>query len=182
MKTSVKLEGFKELEVAIQQIEKRATQKAVMRRALKNAAQPIADKANNYAEIGPTGRLSESVIVGTKVKNEAGNVAYSQTLRAGGTKGEAVAAMRSARRGNSTVEMFVGPVVEAFYARFVEFGTAPHINGGRFAGTMNPGTPPRPFLRPAWDSEQEAVLDRVGAEMWSEISKAVARAAKRKAK
>lgn len=180
MKTTVKIEGFKELEAALAQIEKKATAKAVMRRALKNAAQPVADAANSYAPVGDDGLLSDSVIVGTKVANEAGKVAYASVMRGGGTKGEALAALKSARKGNSTVEMFIGPVVQAFYARFVEFGTAPHINGGRFSGTQHPGTSPQPFMRPAWDAGQQGVLDRVGQEMWSEISKAAARAAKRK--
>lgn len=180
MKLDVKVEGFRELEAALAQIEKKATAKAVMRRALRNAALPVAEKANAMAPIGPTGLLSESVIVGTKVENEAGDAAYAKVMRAGGTKGAALAAMKSARKCNSTVEMFIGPVVQAFYARFVEFGTAPRINGGRFAGTQHPGTAPQPFMRPAWDSEQQATLDRIGTEMWSEIRKAAARAAKRR--
>ena len=32
------------------------------------------------------------------------------------------------------------------YAHLVEFGTAPHEQGGEFAGTMHPGTPARPFF------------------------------------
>lgn len=36
------------------------------------------------------------------------------------------------------------------YAHLVEFGTKPHVNAGMFAGTQNPGTPPRPFFWPAY--------------------------------
>lgn len=39
---------------------------------------------------------------------------------------------------------------EAFYARWVEFGSAPHINGGIFAGTQHPGTAAQPFFYPAY--------------------------------
>lgn len=35
---------------------------------------------------------------------------------------------------------------EAFYARFVEFGTSPHVNKGKFAGTENPGMAAQPFF------------------------------------
>lgn len=35
---------------------------------------------------------------------------------------------------------------EAFYARWIEFGTAPHTNGGLFAGSANPGTSAQPFF------------------------------------
>lgn len=185
MKTTVKLEGFKELDVALAQIEKKATQKAVMRRALRNAALPVAAKANSMAPTGPTGRLSGSVIVGTKISGEVGKVAYAKSMKATrGDKSASVKAMRDARRAAKgsapVVEMFIGPVVQAFYARFVEFGTAPRINGGRFAGTQHPGTAPQPFMRPAWDSEQQATLNRIGDEMWSEIRKAAVRAAKRR--
>lgn len=39
---------------------------------------------------------------------------------------------------------------DAFYARWVEFGTAPHINGGMFPGTQHPGTSARPFFYPSY--------------------------------
>lgn len=35
---------------------------------------------------------------------------------------------------------------DGFYAHMVEFGTAPRVNGGVFAGTEHPGTPPQPFF------------------------------------
>lgn len=39
---------------------------------------------------------------------------------------------------------------EAFWARWVEFGTSPHENGGRFDGSDHPGTAAQPFFYPAW--------------------------------
>ncbi|MFC3163061.1 HK97-gp10 family putative phage morphogenesis protein [Ciceribacter thiooxidans] len=39
---------------------------------------------------------------------------------------------------------------DAFYARFVEFGTSPHVNKGKFAGTQNPGMAAQPFFFPGW--------------------------------
>lgn len=44
-----------------------------------------------------------------------------------------------------TITIYAGNDV-AFYARWVEFGTAPHINGGLFAGTEHPGTTAQPFF------------------------------------
>lgn len=41
------------------------------------------------------------------------------------------------------------------------------------------GSPPEPFMRPAWDQTKEKVLDRIGDELWIGIEKAVASAAKR---
>jgi HK97 gp10 family phage protein len=37
---------------------------------------------------------------------------------------------------------------KAFYARWVEFGTLPHVNGGSRSGSQNPGTNARPFFYP----------------------------------
>lgn len=48
----------------------------------------------------------------------------------------------SARAGAITVTIFAG----AFYARFIEFGTAPHTVGGMFAGAEHPGTTAQPFF------------------------------------
>jgi HK97 gp10 family phage protein len=47
---------------------------------------------------------------------------------------------------------------KAFYARFIEFGTAPHIQGGQFAGTEHPGTPAQPFFFPSWRASKKAIL------------------------
>jgi len=34
--------------------------------------------------------------------------------------------------------------------RFLEFGTAPHVNGGKFAGSKHPGTAAQPHIFPTW--------------------------------
>lgn len=38
----------------------------------------------------------------------------------------------------------------AYYAHMIEFGTAPHTNKGRFAGSQHPGTSAQPFFFPAY--------------------------------
>ncbi|HEV2557960.1 MAG TPA: HK97-gp10 family putative phage morphogenesis protein [Microvirga sp.] len=50
-----------------------------------------------------------------------------------------------------TIHLVAGDAT-AYYAAFVEFGTAPHAQGGKFAGTEHPGTRPRPFFYPAYRS------------------------------
>jgi HK97 gp10 family phage protein len=47
------------------------------------------------------------------------------------------------------------------YAHLVEFGTAPHRVGGRFAGAMHPGTAPAPFFYPAYRALKKRVKGRV---------------------
>lgn len=41
--------------------------------------------------------------------------------------------------GNMQITVYAGNST-AFYARWVEFGTSPHPQGGMFAGTQHPGT------------------------------------------
>lgn len=62
---------------------------------------------------------------------------------------------------------------EAYYAAWVEFGTAPHANGGKFAGTQHPGTAAQPFFFPAYRASRKRVKSR--------ISRAVTRAARKAA-
>jgi len=50
---------------------------------------------------------------------------------------------------------------EAYYARWVEFGTAQHRNGGMFAGTTHPGTNAQPFFYPAFRALRRRVKSRV---------------------
>ena len=74
---------------------------------------------------------------------------------------------RMFRGSRSAVEMFVGagPLASAHTQ---EFGTIFHA--------------PQPYLRPAWDSDQRAMLDRLKAELWVDINRAVARAERRAAR
>lgn len=68
------------------------------------------------------------------------------------------------RRG-SAVEVYVGPNDPA--AIQTEFG--------------NDHQSAQPHLRPAWDAEKNGALNGIAADMWAEIEKTAARAAKRAA-
>lgn len=59
------------------------------------------------------------------------------------------------------------------YSHLVEFGTAPHLNGGKFAGTQNPGTPARPFFFPAYRALRRKVKGRITRSTKKAIRKAV---------
>ncbi|MEW9808596.1 HK97-gp10 family putative phage morphogenesis protein [Mesorhizobium sp. ZMM04-5] len=65
MKTTVHVEGLRELDEALGELPK-ATGKAVLRRVLKKAAQPIADDAKAKAPV-LSGALQISIGVGTKL-------------------------------------------------------------------------------------------------------------------
>ena len=164
MSIDMKLEGFSELEKELDQLSK-AAGKGVLRRALKKAAQPTADLMNSLAPKGPTGNLKGSIVVGSKLsKNQAGEH------------------RRLVRDDKSSVEMFVGADynLSGRHAHLVELGTGPRFvkKTGRFVGAM----PPQPFARPAWDQDQKAMLDRLGKELWVELSKSIARAERKAAR
>lgn len=69
-----------------------------------------------------------------------------------------------------TVTIHAGDA-RAFYAAFVEFGTAAHTNKGKFAGSHNPGASARPFFFPAYRLVKRRVKSR--------ISRATSKAAKK---
>lgn len=90
MKMTVKTTGFADLEAALAKIEKKATQKAVMRRALKTAAQPMVDAAKSKAP-REDGTLQASIGVSTKL-----SARQSRQHR------------KQFRNDKAAVEMFVG--------------------------------------------------------------------------
>ena len=181
-----RLEGVEELEAALAEVASRSTQVAITRRALKKAAEPMRAKASQYAPIGETGVLSDSIKISTRATGEVGRAAYALAMRETGDRDAAVAAMRTARRGfkaaNPPAILYLGPTRAAWYAHFVEFGTKAHINKGMYAGSRHPGTAPDPFMRPAFDAEAQGTIDRLSALVWDEINRHAARMAKRAAK
>jgi HK97 gp10 family phage protein len=50
---------------------------------------------------------------------------------------------------------------KAFYAAFVEYGTAPHPQGGMFKGALHPGTSPQPFFYPPYRTLRRSIKSRV---------------------
>lgn len=181
-----RLEGLDDLQKALEQIEKQSTRVTVTRRALARAAEPMRAKAAQYAPIDD-GDLSDGIKISVRATGEVGRAAYAATMReTGGDRDASLAAMRTARRTFKAVNppaiLYMGPIRELFYAKFVEFGTKPRINGGRFAGTKHPGTAPDPFMRPAFDAEAQATIDRLAPLIWEEIKKNAARVAKKRAR
>lgn len=76
---------------------------------------------------------------------------------------------RRRQGGGPRITIFAGNR-EAYYARWVEFGTSPHVNGGRFAGSQNPGTRAQPFFYVSFRANRRRAK--------SAISRAITRAAK----
>jgi HK97 gp10 family phage protein len=161
------MSGFRELDKALAQLPK-ATARNVLRRTLIKAGEPIAEEARLLAPVD-SGDLRESIQVSTRVKNKVGRAEFSAALRAGLGKQAAVSALRTARREAkgeaSFAEAVIGPargkgVIR--YAHLVEFG-----------GVHN--RPPKPFMRPAWDTRQRQALDIIRRELGNEIISAARR-------
>ena len=148
--TTVRLEGFRELEAELAKLATPAARKASARRSLRKAAEPMAALAQSNAPRGETNTLAPSVTIGTKL-----------------SKRQRGLHRRMFRDDKMAVEMFVGagPLSSA-HAQ--EFGTRFHA--------------PQAFMRPAFDAEAMPTLDRLKAELWADIQKAVARAERRAAR
>ena len=154
MSITMKLEGFSNFEKELAKLEKLASRRAVAIRAMRKAAQPMADIASSLAPVD-TGTLANSVIVGTKLDGRQSRIHK-----------------RMFKHDKTSVEMFVGPS----YLRG-DGGRHGHLQE---FGTKNHG--PKPFMRPAWDQDHMNILRRLGGEMAKEIDKAVTRQARKAAR
>lgn len=107
MTVTINLQGFRELEREFAKLEKLATRRSVARRALKKAAQPMADLAASMAP-SDDGDLKASIAVSTKLSSRQAGVHR-----------------RMFRNDRASVEMFVGagPLPSAHTQ---EFGTVHH--------------------------------------------------------
>ena len=148
MSMDMELEGFSELEDALDDLS-RAAGKGVLRRSLKKAALPMADLMADAAPRGQ-GDLQESIAVSTKL-----------------SKRQAAEHRALFRDQRAAVEMFVGA------------GPLPQATQSEFG---NEHQAPQPFARPAWDQDQQALLDRLGGHLWAEFEKSLARAQRKAAK
>lgn len=168
MRTFVTIEGLRELDAALAELPKTIAKNAT-KRALAKAAEPIAEEAKRLVPVN-TGLLRNSIAISTKLKNKVGRSEFSAVLRGGGSKAEAVAAMRDARRAAgapSFAEVFIGPAwPKGFYGTFVEFGTS--------------DTVAQPFMRPAWDSQKDHALSIIKGELATQIIAAAKRVSKSK--
>lgn len=202
MHATIKTSGFRDIEAALHDLANdtsSATAKNAMRRALVDAGEPMAERARQLVA-EDTQELKNSITVSTKIKDPSKAV-YAQILGSGGSRADALAGLRTARRvakGGAAVVAFVGPSGDvASRAHLVEFGAKPHVIARKDNGKLSwpdeagrvtaksvahPGSPPQPFMRPAFEETREQVVDRLKPALIDQIDKAAKRAARRKAK
>ncbi len=170
----VKVEGLKELDRALGELTK-ATARNTLQRALITAGEPMRAAAERNAPVD-TGELKRSIKISSRVDNRAGKREYAATLAGGGTKAQAVQALRDARRakgiGESFAEAFIGP--EKGRRRLAVKATVQEFGSRKQSA--------QPYMRPAFDAEAENVIKRIGTELSREIDKSVTRARARAAK
>jgi len=75
------------------------------------------------------------------------------------------------RAGENQALVTVGNPAQR-HGHLVEFGTAPHLNGGQFAGTQHPGTEAQPFLLPAARLTEARARRRIGRAIGQAVRKA----------
>ena len=141
-----KIKGVEKLNEFLKTLAPRV-QRNISRGMVRAAAKPILQAAKQNAPVGEpseTGRkkyklyagaLRDSIRVSARIDNRSGQVIAS--IKAGG---------KVKRTG-----------ADVFYAHMSEFGTKPHALSK--SGEINhPGTSPRPFMRPAIDSQAQAAV------------------------
>jgi len=94
-------------------------------------------------------------------------------------KTRATGAFRPKGKNNLGVNVYAGND-EAFYARWVEFGTAPHSvaagsdssrNKGQGSGIMHPGAKPKPFFWPSYRLMKKTIRSSVKRKLTAAIKK-----------
>lgn len=148
---TIRIEGLKELDRKLKNLGPRVLRK-VVRSASSKAMTPVLKDAKQRAKaIKDTGLLSKSLGRKTKTYTRTGTV----TVNVGPRKGFKQEVTRRTKLPDGRVIVRKETANPANYAHLVELGTAPHSIGRR--GT-HPGTRPRPFLRPALDTNEYTVL------------------------
>jgi HK97 gp10 family phage protein len=160
MRTTVRVEGFRELQEALSELPK-ATSKNTVRRAMTKALTPLKNQA---AALAPnlSGELSDSLAVSNKLSGR------QQAVHKADIGAQTVQTAEGFRSTPQTVVfMFVGPKGSA-KSIVQEFGS---VNQS-----------PHPYMRPAWDSNAMPMLNSIADDLWSEIEKSRARLARKAAK
>lgn len=68
-----------------------------------------------------------------------------------------LASVKSTGADGLTLTIYAGNS-DAFYARWVEFGTARHENSGLSAGSIHPGTTAQPFFYVSWRANKRRAV------------------------
>lgn len=150
---TIRVDGFKELDAALQEM-KTATARGTVRRAMMKAFQPMADEASRLAPDDPrtpAPDLHRTIKVGDALK--AGRSMF----------------VKGFGFNDGQVTVWMGPTREGYpQAIMQEFGTV--------------NQPAKPYMRPAWDAGKDRLLEDLASGLKIEIDKTAARAARKAAR
>jgi len=118
--------------------------RSAIKQALAEGADEITDMQKRLAPV-KSGELRDSI---------------KQTWGGGRERYSSLNATSGAGDPDLTVRISAGNT-KVRYAHLIEFGTRPHINGGKFAGTLHPGTRAQPFFYPAYRALKRRVKSRI---------------------
>ena len=138
----VRIEGGAQLAKALQSLPDRVSTR-VLRSALIEAAEPMRDRMIALAPREP-GKpdIADDILIQPVTRFRDDSDSVGDLVRV--------------EEGSAAV--VIGPTKPFFYGKFLEYGTA------RMA--------PRPFMRPAFDTEGIKALQRVTASIWRALTKA----------
>ncbi len=142
--------------------------RGAMRTGMAKAARVMAAKVKSLAPVGQTGLLKKSIKskVKTNVKRQS-----------------VIAFVGPSNKVSGQVDRFgtgdIQTVRPAKYAHLVEFGTGARGVYGQKGRTVTPGNPPRPFMRPAFESAKGEATATYKREVAAAIPKEAARLKKR---
>ena len=137
---TIKVEGLKELQKALKELPLEI-QKRPLRSAVSAGAKVIADEAINKAPVGETGNLIKSLY---RYRSRRQSPTGKETFLVGVRKGKGIYGNTRLNRRLGRVGKKYQTQGEAYYWRFVEFGTSK--------------MPAQPFLRPAFESAKERAV------------------------
>lgn len=147
---SAKILRLKELQRKLDRLPGKV--KARIREAMEQGANEIVEMAKSLVP-DDTGALRDSI-----------GWTYGRAPKGAMTLGKV-----EATGGDLTITIYAGNS-EAFYARWVEFGTSQHTAGGKFAGSTIPAIPASPYFYVSFRTLRRKVKAR--------ISRGITRAAK----
>lgn len=151
---TAKIIGLKRLQKKLDKLP--AAVKQRIREAMEQGANEIVNMAKSLVPVGnyPGGGALRDSIGWTYGRAPKGAMTIGKVQSVG---------------GDLTITIYAGNS-EAFYARWIEFGTSPHRNRGLFAGSQHPGTAAQPFFYVSFRANRRRVKGRV--------SRAITKAAK----
>jgi HK97 gp10 family phage protein len=158
---TVKVEGFKELQAALNKLPQEI-QGRPLKSAVSFAAKSMVDEVKSRVPVGDTGILKSAVYRYRSRRNSAkGRETYFVGIRAGKAQYKDTAHNRSRGRVGKSYKT----AGEAFYWRFLEFGTA------------KMGA--KPFLRPAFEAHKSKAVEIIKQRLGKAIQTQAKKLAKR---